>query len=120
MTIKTITYLKILGKDYKVEWFTPDPLLTQEIEGREEWSNGRILINGTLDEWRALDILIHEIIHAINDDMKIKIEEEDINRLGASLQAVIRDNMETILGAFSCGDCEYLQYEKSKLKHNED
>jgi hypothetical protein len=98
MTIKDITHLKILGKDYKVEWFTPDPVIIQEIEGREQWSSGRILINGDLDEDRALDILIHEVIHAINDDMKIKIEEDDVNRLGAALQAVIRDNKETLRG----------------------
>ena len=96
MSIKNITHLKILGKDYEVKWFTPDPLLTQEIEGREQWSTGTLCVNASLDGWRALDIIIHEVIHAINDDVKVKIEEDDINRLAACFQAVIRDNADTI------------------------
>ena len=92
MTIKNITHLKILGKDYKVEWFTPDPLITQEISGRQAWNEGKILIDGTLDEWRSLDILLHETIHALNDDMKIGLDEDMTNRLGAGLQCIVRDN----------------------------
>ena len=119
--IRTITYLKILGKDYEVRWYTPDPLLTQEINGRLDWNTGIILINSALDDDRSLDTLIHEIIHGICEDGAMpSITEEDVTRLASGLQQVIRDNMETILGAFSCGDCEYLQYEKSKLKRGKD
>jgi len=105
MTIKSITHLKILGKDYEVRWFDYDENTEQNLYGRQDWSRGILYVRNDLDETRALDTLIHELIHALDGEMRIFPEMEGLNkesiidRLGAGLQCIVRDNWRAIIEA---------------------
>ena len=89
--------LKILGKVYDVEYVLPaEPLVDSGKVGRCDWATGKIHIIAGLKDDVLLDVLLHEILHAINQEMDCHLEEEHINRIAAGLQAVLTDNFQLL------------------------
>ena len=92
--------LKILGKTYTVvyegsPYFEPD--VQPDVKMGMCDTIGQIihLYEGQQPD-ALLEVLLHECIHAIDGEMRIKLEDVDVCRLAAGMQAVIMENF--ILG----------------------
>ena len=94
MNLHKLKKIRVLGKGYKIKWYAEHPVLGEDLNlhGKHDWANGTIYVRQSLDHDRALDTLIHEVIHAIKGEMDINIEERDIVGLASGLQCFFKDN----------------------------
>lgn len=83
--------IRILGKPFKVEFGTGDPLEKGDMGDCN--TEGQVL---TIREGQPLgneqDSLLHEAIHAISDYMEIRLKEGQVTKLATGLLAVLKDN----------------------------
>ena len=92
--LKTI---KILGKTYEICYSPIDEELSADTKlGKCDWTTGKIYAQTELKDDVLFDVVLHEIIHALNFDMEIGLEEKQINTIASGLQAVIMDNFELL------------------------
>ena len=94
MNLHKLKKIKVLGKKYKVAWYEEHPVPSEDLNlhGKFDWTAGVIYVRKCLNHDRALDTLIHEVIHAIKAEMDINIEERDIVGLASGLQCFFKDN----------------------------
>ena len=62
--------------------------------GRVLFKEHKILLLNSYTPERQFRTLLHEIIHIIDDDIKIGLEEDDICRLEVGLYQVLKDNFD--------------------------
>ncbi|ADL40306.1 hypothetical protein phiCTP1_gp5 [Clostridium phage phiCTP1] len=58
------------------------------------YESGNISIDGTVDKELQKCVLVHEIVHGIDDMCDIGLTEEQVVKLGKGLYQVIKDNPE--------------------------
>jgi len=90
----------VCGQVYKVVFVDDDELSNNC--GEIRWKCGKIWLSDSLDEPRALQTLLHEILHAIHsvshfsknldEDDEDKAEHDVINRLEQPLFQVLKEN----------------------------
>jgi hypothetical protein len=88
MHIKT---LKIIGKRYKL-------LKDEKAEdcGLCDCNKQVITLKSGMPTTLELDTIIHEIVHAIDYQMSLKMSERQVHGVGAGLAAVLIDNPKLI------------------------
>ena len=93
MNLHDVKRLKVLGKDYEVVWYGehPVPGETLTLQGKQDWTSGKIYIRKRLDAERTLDTLLHEVFHAIAAELSMEVEERDIICFSSGLQCFLRD-----------------------------
>ena len=86
--------IKIGGIVYDIEFVNEinDDIHNAEYSGRVIYKNSKIKILGSYPVERQFRTLLHEIIHIIDEDLKIGFEENAICRLEAGLFGVLKDN----------------------------
>ena len=95
--LRELKQVKILGKMDDIKYVLPaEPLTDEGKVGRCDWAKGIIHIMAGLKDDVFLDVLLHEILHGINQEMDCRLEEEHINRVASGLQAVIMDNFKLL------------------------
>ena len=79
--------IRLLGKKYRV-------VTTPHIDdcGNTEASKCTIWINVEIDEQQIRDTLLHEIIHAIDYEYHLKMEERQVHCMATSLLALFKEN----------------------------
>lgn len=89
--------LKVLGREYRI---TDNAKASKAMEFDPENDDGihcstkmRILIAANPKPVKQR-VLLHELIHAVEDALGIKIDHDDIDRLAVALHAVFQDNPE--------------------------
>ena len=94
MNLHDVKRLKVLGKDYEVVWYGehPVPGETLTLQGKQDWTSGKIYIRKCLDAERTLDTMLHEVLHAIAAELNAQSEERDIVCFSSGLQCFFRDN----------------------------
>lgn len=84
--------IKILGVDIEVRVCPQGEVGDGDWQGRANYQESLIKISGLLDKESQRKTFLHEILHFLNHEMSIKIEENNINRLETGLYAVMQDN----------------------------
>ena len=79
--------LKIVGKRYKI-------IIKEEFEdcGQCDDAKQTLTIQKGMPKDLELDTLIHEITHAIDYQMDLKMNERQVHGVGTGLAAVLMDN----------------------------
>jgi len=87
-----VSQLKILGKTYKVEIVEPDSLNHNPNLGTVTTVNNIISINANQAEENKAEVLLHEVIHAISDSVKLDLTEQQVTALASCLYGFFNDN----------------------------
>jgi len=86
--VKRPERLRILGKRFSVQWV--DDL--DGLNGQADCDGLEIKVVNTLKLETEQDILLHEVLHAVEGQMGLDVEDTVIERLATGLLAVIKDN----------------------------
>jgi Zn-dependent peptidase ImmA (M78 family) len=74
--------MTILGKKYKIKYLDDD---TMDGYGSIQRGRGIILINKSKTPDQQAETLLHEVIHAVDQELMIGLEEADVARLAVGL-----------------------------------
>lgn len=85
--------VRILGKPFKLIWKAPD-WFQKDDEGLCDAAKQKIYIQEGLGKEEEQDVVLHEIIHAIDHSMHLELEESQVSRLASGLIALFKDNPE--------------------------
>jgi len=82
--------IRIFGKPYRVERVEKydDP----KQEGSIDTFTGLITVLDRLGDHAAREIILHETIHAIDEELALGFSEEQVQRLSVALYSVYREN----------------------------
>ena len=83
--------LKICGHEYKIE-IDNNLMKHHDNYGISNSVSQVIKIDTSFSHSQTVDTLIHEIIHIIDNNMKIKLDEDNVCRLANLLSTTIIDN----------------------------
>ena len=86
--------IKIGGIEYSIELVeeAKDEVNGAEYIGRVLFKENKIKILSSYSEEKQYRTLLHEIIHVLDEDLKVGLEEKDICRLEVGLYQVLNDN----------------------------
>lgn len=86
--------IKISGIDYEVEFVEEirDDIHEVEYRGRTLYKENKLLILDSYSTEDKFRTLLHEVIHVLDNDFKLEMEENTIRRLTVGLYQVLRDN----------------------------
>jgi len=85
--------LKIISKRFTIEYAKEgEGELNPELNGECRSNEQRILVEDGLKPDTQKDIVFHEIIHAISDEMGIHLSEEQVQGCSVGILAVLMDN----------------------------
>lgn len=78
---------------YRTEWAerltSPDHV---RLNGRCNTSDLVIKIDSSMEDQRILVTAVHELLHAIEDERGLDLEERDVNQLAFGITALLLDN----------------------------
>ena len=79
--------------DYLVDIYNHQIVDDNEVcYGTIGYDTGKISIDGTADRELQKCVLVHEIVHGIDDMFDIGLTEEQVVKLGKGLYQVVKDN----------------------------
>lgn len=94
--------VRIFGVDYKVSFKKLNALTVGEVNTKK----GKIyLSSSTKNEGIVAGTLLHEIQHAIADEIGVPLDENQVRALSSGWTQVMRDNPD-LLGFVSCPELE--------------
>lgn len=82
--------IQVLGKTYAVEFV--DKVDDKDSMGEHELSTQKIKIKNDQHAESAKETLLHEAIHAIDEQLDLGIREQQVHRLAVGLFQVLREN----------------------------
>lgn len=85
--------IKILGKPFKIIW-KPASWFQKDDEGLCYAQQQIIYIQEGLAKEEEQDVILHEIIHALDHSMHLGLDESQVSRLASGLIALFKDNPE--------------------------
>lgn len=83
--------LKILGKPYAVSYVNGEPLADDEMGECDDNGQALYIRDGQVLD-NEQDTVLHECIHAVDEQMQVGLKEEQVRRLATGLLAVLKDN----------------------------
>lgn len=83
--------IKILSGRWKVVW-GKDWDKADELCGLTKQDEKKIYISTNYPEWAQYSTLLHEIIHAIEDELDFELKEKQVRLLEIGLVQVLREN----------------------------
>ena len=84
--------IRILGKQFKVEWVDRVEHDGEELNGLADPDGQHIQVVGTLPLETQQDRLLHEVMHCIEASFDLELDETVIERLATGMLAVLKDN----------------------------
>jgi hypothetical protein len=81
--------VRVLGKPYKVNWV---PKVGDGLNGDADSDALEIKVVDGLKLETEQDVLLHEVLHSVEAQMGLDLEETVIERMATGLLAVIKDN----------------------------
>lgn len=81
--------IRILGKRYTITWATK---MEEGLNGLTDCDGLEITVVDNLKLDTEQDILLHEVLHAVEGQMGLDVEDTVIERLATGLLAVLKDN----------------------------
>lgn len=101
-----IERLRIFGKTWRVYW-VPENTMAHANSGTVHYRNQEINISLAQHNDQAIDTLLHEAIHAIDNEMHLELSEQQVQVLACSIMALLRDNPELALALAKGGSYEW-------------
>jgi hypothetical protein len=89
--MKRPSTLKILGKRFRVQYVSGEPLSEDET-GECDSEKQLISVKEGQELEAEQDTVIHEILHALEDLLELKLEHDNIVRLTTGLHALVKEN----------------------------
>ena len=86
-----IKSIKILASRWAVKW-GEDWNKPEKERGLTEFEEKTIYINTKYPAWDQYSSLLHEVIHAIEDELDIDLKEKQVRALEIGLIQVLREN----------------------------
>lgn len=87
--------LRIIGKHYKVR--VVEKVDDDGNDGDCDQGTQTILVKQACGEHEyARDVMLHEAIHAVDHQMKADLTEEQVEKLGTGVLALLRENREFV------------------------
>lgn len=85
--------IKIIHQDYTIA-FQPEPKLADgtRCAGFTDTENGRIVVAENLKPDNQREVLLHELIHAVDDTLSIGLKEKEVHQLSVGLYTVLKEN----------------------------
>ena len=90
--IKNLKQIKVLGKTYKITWYCDDTPADDGRMGYTDMRTSRIYLYQPLTEDSAAEVLVHEVLHILNETLQVDLAESDMVRLGSGVTAFLLDN----------------------------
>jgi hypothetical protein len=81
--------IKILGKEYTVSLGVFD---THTQMGGSNYFTQNIVLKDDLCQDSLISTLVHELVHIINTDLDLNLDEAAVIRLSSGLSAILLDN----------------------------
>jgi len=97
-TVKKMRKLKVPNKlkiglyEYNVVWQKEVKLNKLHLWGLCDRDEHIIYLTKGMDEVRLREVLLHECLHAIEDSYSLTFKEQEVEKLGMALAALIIDN----------------------------
>jgi len=85
-----VSKVRIFGREVKVSYGSPDIWIDGAM-GRCDYKNNRILINNELPEEVQHEVLVHEVIHYIDNALDLELAESQVSGLAIGVLSFIRD-----------------------------
>jgi hypothetical protein len=82
--------VKILGQDYTIEFMKPKK--GRSFIGRCFPHGNHIQLDECLCEDKMGETFMHEVLHAIDENLELGIKHKSINRLGIAVYQFLKDN----------------------------
>lgn len=89
--MKRPTKIKILGKAYRLQYVTGEPLGEDELGMCDPNVQAIYVRDGQPSEVEG-DTILHECLHALESLLELKLRHEDVVRITTGIHALIRDN----------------------------
>lgn len=83
--------INIGGIDYKIIIHSDENPLDKKLIGRVDFIKETIYIEGSYSFKQQERILLHEMIHVIDEDNELGLSEETIKRLACNLYPLIKE-----------------------------
>jgi hypothetical protein len=83
--------IRVLGKRFDVK-FAGDTILAQDLNGECDSDRQLILVREGQPLESEQDTVLHEILHAIDEAMGLKMKEAQVKGAATGLLAVMKDN----------------------------
>jgi hypothetical protein len=90
-SVKRPERLRILGKRFTVQYSSGAPL-DDGLNGECDSDNQKILVRDGQPLESEQDTLLHEVLHAIDEAMGLKMKEAQVKGAATGLLAVLKDN----------------------------
>lgn len=81
--------IRVLGKRYSINWVEK---IDGDLNGQADCDGLEIKVVDSLKLDTEQDILLHEVLHAVEGQMGLDVEDTVIERLATGLLAVLKDN----------------------------
>jgi hypothetical protein len=85
--------INIIGREYSIEYVKTEENMEAKYCGRAIHMQQRIIVE---DDKYWKDHLMHEIIHCIENAMKIDIKEEDVERMTTGIMFLFKYNQDVM------------------------
>ncbi len=82
--------MKILGKNYEINFIEPNEFSDTSLMGRCDVKLGKIYLNSLMPEDIIQETLLHEVIHVIDHCLGIGLTEQQVTSLSAGLFATFK------------------------------
>lgn len=82
--------MNILGKPYKIQYV--DKINDEFQLGEINTGTGIITVLRDVTRQNQEEIILHETIHAVDEELALGLTEEQVQRLSVALYAVFREN----------------------------
>lgn len=81
----------VLGKTYKIR-FVKNKQMDEQEYGLVDFNSMGILVNRERGKDHQKDTVIHEIIHALDEDLAMGLTEKQVRNLGCGFFQVLKSN----------------------------
>lgn len=85
-------FVNVLGKTYTIRFVKKARMDSEEEYGICDFSKTEILVNRDFGKDHQKDTVIHEIVHAIDEDLDLGFSEKQVRNLGCALYQVFKAN----------------------------
>lgn len=89
MAKSTPCLVRVLGKEYRTVFGAQ---LETGVLGEHDQMKGEVRVTGGLPHDEERETLLHELIHAIDEQIGIGLTEKRVRQLSVCIYALVRDN----------------------------
>ncbi len=86
--------VSVIGKTYAI--LTVDSVDSEDSCGEHELQRQEIKIKKDLHAEAARDTLLHELIHAVDEQLDLRLKHRQVHALAAGLLQVLRENPDLV------------------------